>query len=244
MPTEDDQGAALAREAKALGARRVDVVSDGGYGQLVSVPFEAAARRLGLKIAGTYNFDPAAKRYAGLARRVARDRPDAVLVAGLLDENAGAVVRDLRRRLGPQVDLIGGDALLPISVLFARAGASARGVHVSFPGLDPRHLGAEGRAFVRAFGASQQGPVNQAAVYAAAAAELALDAIAHSGGTRKGVLEALRRSHPPGILGVIHIDARGDIRPVVFTIVRAARAGGSDAVVSTEGAIWERALFG
>ena len=242
MPAEDDQGAALAREAKALGARRVDVVSDGDFGRLARDLFESAATRLGLTVAGSYVFDPGAKGYAGLARRVAQDRPDAVLVAGLLDDNAGAVVRDLRLHLGSRVDLIGSDALLPISGLFARAGAAARGIHLSFPGVDVGHLGPQGRAFVRAFGASRQGPVDQAAVYAAAATELALDAIAHSGGTRRGVLEALGRRHPVGILGAIRLDERGDIRPARFTIVRAARAGGSDAVVSTDGAIWERVV--
>jgi DNA-binding SARP family transcriptional activator/ABC-type branched-subunit amino acid transport system substrate-binding protein len=242
MPTEDDQGAALAREAKALGARRVDVVSDGGFGQMVSTAFQASARPLGLKIPGSYVFDPKARGYGKLAGAVARDRPDAVLVAGLLDDNAGAVIRALRQHLGRRVALIGSDGLLPISALFARAGSAARGVHVSFPGLDVRHLGPAGQAFVRAFGASRQGPVEQAAVYAAAAVELALDAIAHSDGSRRGVLAALRRRPLAGILGNARFDAQGDVRPGSFTIVRAARPGGSDAVLSTDGAVWERVV--
>ena len=165
-----------------------------------------------------------------------------MLVAGILDESAGAVIRALRQRLGRGVALIGSDGLLPISALFAGAGEAARDVHVSFPGLDPGHLGPSGRAFVRAFGARRQGPVDQAAVYAAAAAELALDAIAHSDGTRRGVLAALRRpSRANGILGALHVDSAGDVKPV-FTIVRAARPGGSDAIGSTEGAVWERTL--
>jgi DNA-binding SARP family transcriptional activator/ABC-type branched-subunit amino acid transport system substrate-binding protein len=241
FPTDDDQGAALAAEARALGARRVDVATAGGYGESISRPFEPAARRLGLQIVGSYVFDPRASSYDRLARSVERDRPDAVLVAGLLDESAGAVVRALRQRLGHRVALIGSDGLLPISVLFAGAGSAARDVHVSFPGLDPAHLGPAGRAFVRAFGATRQGPVDQAAVYAAAAAELALDAIARSDGTRGGVLAALRRPSANGILGALHMDTAGDVKPV-FTIVRAARPGGSDAIGSTEGAVWERTL--
>ena len=241
FPTDDDQGAALAAEARALGARRVDVVTGGGYGQVISRPFEPAARRLGLRIVGSYVFDPNAAGYARLARSVARDRPDAVLVAGLEDESAGDVIRALRLRLGRRVELVGGDGLLPISGLFAVARAAARGVHISLPGLDPRHLGAVGRAFVRAFGATRQEPVDQTAVYAAAAAELALDAIARSDGTRAGVLAALRRPSANGILGALRIDAAGDAKPV-FTIFRAARPGGSDTIGSTEGAVWERTL--
>jgi DNA-binding SARP family transcriptional activator/ABC-type branched-subunit amino acid transport system substrate-binding protein len=244
MPTEDQQGVALAREAKALGARRIVVVTGGAFGETIRRPFEAASLRLGLQIMGSYVFDPTASGYASLARRVERDRPDAVLVAGLLDENAGAVIRDLRQRLGRRVALIGSDGLLPISVLFARAGAAARDVHIAFPGLDPRHLGPAGRAFVRAFGASRQGSVDQAAVYAAAAAELALDAIAHSNGTRGSVLAALRRQRLAGILGTARLDAGGDVRPATFTIVRANRPGGSDTVASVDGAVWERVLSG
>ena len=242
MPAEDDQGAALAREAKALGARRVDVVSDGDFGQLASVPFEAAAARLGLTVAGSYVFDPGAKGYAGLARRVAQDRPDAVLVAGLLDDNAGAVVRDLRRHLGSRVDLIGSDALLPISGLFARAGAAARGIHLSFPGVDVGHLGPQGRAFVRASARAGRAPSTKrrstrppppssrstpSRAPAARAAESSMRSVA---------------PHPVGILGAIRLDGRGDIRPARFTIVQAARAGGSDAVMSTDGATWERVV--
>jgi len=240
-PTDDDQGAALALEAKLLGGRRVDVLTAGGYGQTISRPFERAATRLGLHVAQSYVFDPKAHGYARLVRNVARDRPDAVLVAALLDESAGVVIRALRQQLGPAVPLLGPDGLLSVSELFARSGTAARGVRISVPGLDAGHLGPAGRAFVRAFGATRQGPVDQAAVYAAAAAELALDAIARSDGTRAGVLAALRRPSANGILGVLRIDAAGDVKPVV-TIVRASVPGGSDAIGSTQGAVWERTL--
>ena len=165
-----------------------------------------------------------------------------MLVAGLLDDNAGAVVRALRRaQLGTRVELLGSDALLPVSALFARAGTAARGVHLSFSGLDVDHLGPQGQAFVRAFGSEPAGSRRAGRRSTPPPPpELALDAIAHSGGTRREVLEALARAHPAGILGAIRLDARGDIRPARFTIVRAARPGGSDAVESTEGGTWER----
>ena len=241
FPTDDEQGAALALEAKLLGVRRIDVVTGGGYGQTISRPFEPAATRLGLRVVGSYSFDPKASSYVRLARSVARDRPDVVLVAALLDESAGTVMRALRQRLGSDVPLIGGDGLLPISQLYSAAGSAARGVHIVVPGRDSAHLGPAGRAFVRAFGASRQGSVDEAAVYAAAAAELALDAIVRSDGTRAGVLAALRRPSANGILGALRIDAAGDVKPV-STVVRAVRPGGSDTVGSTDGAVWERTL--
>ena len=48
------------------------MVTDEGFGQTVSVPFAAAAQRLGLQVTGVYAFQPKAKGYAALARRVAR----------------------------------------------------------------------------------------------------------------------------------------------------------------------------
>ncbi|MDX6618727.1 MAG: hypothetical protein QOK36_1113 [Gaiellales bacterium] len=240
LPTDDAEGAALAREAKALGARRVEVLTGGSFGETTSRAFLRAAARLGLQIAGTAVYDPGAAGYAALARKVERDSPDAVFVSGLLDENAGAVIRALRARLGHGIELIGSTGLLPVSALFKRAGPAARGVHVSIPGLEVAHLGPGGRAFVRAFGASRGGPVEQAAIYAAAAAELALDAIARSDGTRRGVLAELHRTRSSQILGPLRFDRNGDVSPGSFTIVRAVRPGGSDALQSVDGARWER----
>jgi branched-chain amino acid transport system substrate-binding protein len=242
LPTDDDEGAALAAEAKALGARRVDVLTTGAVGEITTRAFLAAAKRLGLQVIGTYPYDPAASGYAALARKTQRDRPQAVVVAGLLDENAGAVIRALRERLGSGVQLIGSSALLPVSGLFTRAGPAARGVHVSLPGLEADHAGAGARAFSRAFAARRQAPVAQAAVYAAAATQLVLRAIARSDGSREGVLAALRRTRSSEILGPLRVDANGDAHPRAFTIARAERPGGSDALQSLDGSIWERTL--
>jgi DNA-binding SARP family transcriptional activator/ABC-type branched-subunit amino acid transport system substrate-binding protein len=242
LATDDDEGAALAGEAAALGARRVDVVKTGALGETASRAFLLAAARRGLRVGGVHAYDPAATEYAALARTVARDRPEAVVVAGLLDEGAGAVIAALRARLGARVELIGSSSLLPVSALFARAGPAARGVHVSLSGYAADGFGPGGRAFVRAFGADRQAPVQQATIYAAAAAGLALDAIARSGGTRSGTLSALRRTTANAILGPLRFDPNGDVRPRVVTIVRAMRGGGSSALQSVDGAVVERVI--
>jgi ABC-type branched-subunit amino acid transport system substrate-binding protein len=242
MPTDDDEGAALAREAQALGARRVAVARGGAYGETTSRAFLAAARTLGLQVVATAVYDPAAGDYGPLARTLARRSPDAVVVAGLLDDNAGEVIRALRARLGRRAQLIGSVGLLPVATLFKRAGPAARGVHVSFPGLHASQLGPGGQAFIHAFGASQGGPVDQATIYAAAAAELALAALARSDGTRHGVLAELRRTRSSEILGPVRFDRNGDASPRGVTIVRSLRPGGSDVLQSTDGASWERTV--
>jgi ABC-type branched-subunit amino acid transport system substrate-binding protein len=74
-------------------------------------------------------------------------------------------------------------------------------------------------------------------VYAAQAAELLLDAIARSNGSRESVVAALRRTHVErGLLGGIAFDSEGDMTRAPVTIFRALRGGGSELVTSTEGA--------
>jgi ABC-type branched-subunit amino acid transport system substrate-binding protein len=53
------------------------------------------------------------------------------------------------------------------------------------------------------------------------AAEVFLQAIARSDGTRGSVLEELRRAHVKnGVLGSFRFDARGDMSPRVITVQR------------------------
>jgi branched-chain amino acid transport system substrate-binding protein len=243
-PTEANQGAADAVLSRQLGARRVFVLSDGGYGETMAFYFRQAATRLGLHVVGVSRWDPRARSYAGLAARANRAQPDAVFLSGLLDTNGGTVLETLRAKLGPDVKVIANDGFLPISSLFKSAGHAARGVHVSFGGLPPELLGPEGRNFVRDFAATQPGPsVQRHSVYAAAAAATLLDAIASSDGTRSTVTRNLLAAHPRrGITAPFSFDSSGDVLPSPITIVRAERGGGDDTIESIDGASIERVI--
>jgi len=245
-PTDDLQGAALALFAHGRGERRVFVLDDGdsGYGGLMATGFETAARRLGMTVAGHATWDPQADGYAALASRIARANVQAVFVGGLLDTNAAAVVRDLRAGLGPAVDLLGPDGLIPLSLLTQKAGTAAIGVHVSLAGVVTERLGPAGARFVRDFGTTQPGAeVEPSAVYAAQAAELVLDAVARSDGTRASVLDELFRTRVrDGLLGSFGFDANGDTTESPITILRVVRGGGSNAVLSIEGGVVEQVV--
>ena len=56
-------------------------------------------------VVGRASWDPRADEFMALARRVADSGAAAVYVGGLIDTNAGGVLRDLRRRLSDDVDL-------------------------------------------------------------------------------------------------------------------------------------------
>jgi DNA-binding SARP family transcriptional activator/ABC-type branched-subunit amino acid transport system substrate-binding protein len=246
FPTDDLQGAALALFAQARGTHRVFVLDDGapGYGQLLAAGFQSAARRLGLTVVGHAGWDPQASDYAKLAAYVARARPDAVFLGGLLDTNAAGVVGALRQRFGGSVDLLAPDGLTPLPLLVQQTTGSALGMYVSLAGVVTQRLPPAGARFVRRFKRTQQGvEVQPSAVYAAQAAEVMLDAIAHSDGTRDSVLAQLfREKVRNGLLGSFGFDANGDTTEAPITILQVVGGGGSNTVASAEGGMVERVL--
>lgn len=245
-PTDDLQGAALALFARDRGHRRVYVLDDGeaGYGRLLAIGFETAARRLGLTVSGGATWDPRAGSYAALAQRVRRSGATAVFVGGLLDTNAGLVVRDLRATLGRRVDLLAPDGLTPLPLLVDRAGTRAFGTFVSLGGLVRERLPPAGARFVERFRRAQPGvEIELSAVYAAQAAEVLLDAIARSDGSRASVLRELFRLRvEDGLLGSFGFDRNGDVSESPVTILRVVRRGQSNTVASIEGGVVERVV--
>lgn len=244
FPTDDLQGAALALLARDRGRKDVYVLDDGepGYGLLLASGFAVAAQRLGLELAGRATWDPQARSYDQLARRIAASEADAVFVGGLLDTNAAQVIRDLRARLPASVDVLGPDGLTPLSLLRRQAGAAANGTFVSLAGLITERMPPAGARFARRFARTQAGaPVEPPAVYAAQATEVVLAALARSDGTRATMLDELFRVRiRDGLLGDFGFDARGDITESPVTIMRLTGAGSSTRIRSVEGGVVER----
>jgi branched-chain amino acid transport system substrate-binding protein len=240
FPTGDLEGAALALLARDRGRTRVFVLDDGdpGYGELQATTFETAASRVGLDVVGRATWDPRAREYAALARRVTESGASAVYVGGLIDTNAGGVIRDLRRRLPDEVDLLGPSGLTPVPLLMQKSKGAARGTYLSFSGVLPEGLPPAAARWVTRFGATQPGAfIEPSAVYAAQATEVLLDAIARSDGTRRSVREELFRTRVVGgLLGSFGFDANGDISESPMTIVQIRRGGTDNRVQSIEGA--------
>jgi branched-chain amino acid transport system substrate-binding protein len=246
FPTDDLEGAALALLARDRGRTRVFVLDDGdpGYGALQATAFETAAQRVGLEVAGRETWDPRAEEYGALARRVADSGADTVYVGGLIDTNAAGMLRDLRRLLSDDVDLVGPSGLAPVPLLMQKSDGAARGMYLSFAGVLPETLSPAGARWAIRFGATQRGmTVEPSAVYAAQATEVLLDAIARSDGTRRSVVDELFRTRVEGgLLGSFEFDANGDVSESPMTIVQVRRTGSSNAVQSVEGAAIVRVL--
>ena len=149
FPADDLQGAALAEFARRRGRSRAFILEDPGR----ATPTRRGRVRdgrgaRGLEIAGRVRWDPRRDSYAALARRVNASGADAVLVSGLVVNNGGRLVRDLRTRLGRRVDILAPDGFAAAD-LFDAAGAAALGVHVTYRGRH-RPPSAGGRPLPRA----------------------------------------------------------------------------------------------
>jgi DNA-binding SARP family transcriptional activator/ABC-type branched-subunit amino acid transport system substrate-binding protein/streptogramin lyase len=221
------QGAAAVLLARRLGVKRVYVLDMPGNAYLrgLKVAFETAVRKLGLHLVGSrsWSWEPGATNYAALAERVARARPDGVFVDGFPFNGGPDVVKALRKRLGAGLVLLAPDSFaLPGHELHDLTGEAAEGMYVTTTGAAIEGLGTAGRQLMHDFAATQPKGANLLFVpEAMQAAEVFLQAIARSDGTRGSVLEELRRAHVKnGVLGSFRFDARGDMSPRVITVQR------------------------
>ena len=200
FPTDDHQAVALAALARDLGAVRVAALDDGDllYGRALADRFARAARALGATVVARRRWAPDAAGYAaarrrrgpGAARRRLPRRHPRQRTARPSCAPCGA-------RCRPTTAILLGDGFTPTVFLARQAGAAAEGAYVGVTGLVDASLGARGRAFVAAFGATLPGvEIEPTAVYTAEATGVLLDAIAALG--RHARRRARRASSAPG----------------------------------------------
>jgi branched-chain amino acid transport system substrate-binding protein len=232
-PANDVQAAAQAMLLKSQGRHRVFVVAAArdDYATSIAVSFGHAARRLSLGVAGTAVWDDRRSSADALASRIRRSRADAVVLAGLLNNGISAeLVAHLRSTLGNHVALVGDDGFLPIPVLLRQTRGLAAGMYVTAAAAFPGNLPASGREFFRRFAAAHpEQPASGFNAYAAQAAEVLLEAIKNSDGTRQSVTaELLRVQVRDGVLGTFAFDAQGDSTRPIVTVFRVSPGGRID----------------
>jgi branched-chain amino acid transport system substrate-binding protein len=212
VAADDFQGAADALLAKKLGLKSVYLLNDKeAYGLGVATNVRNALKQIGIKVAGFAAWDPKASSYEALASKIKQSGADGVFLGGLICENGGKLIKDLRAGLGQSAQIMAPDGFTPVSADVQGAGAAAEGMTVSVAGLPNEKLGSAGKKFVTDFGKTTGGTVNPYAVYAAQAAEVLVQAIAKSDGSRASVAANLFKTNVQnGILGSFKIDANGD----------------------------------
>ena len=213
VPADDVQGAAAVIMARRLGVTRLYVLDDGDlYGAGLATIVRETASRLGVRVVGSGRWDIRAREYTGLARQIRRSRADGVFLGGYAFDNAGRLLRDLRANLGRRARILAPDGFSEFDRVIQDAGSAAEGLVVSVASLPPGRLPPSGQGFAKAFESAIGGPVDPYSITTAQAAEVLLDAIAASDGTRASVAEELLRVRvEDGILGSFEFDANGDM---------------------------------
>jgi len=200
--SDDVQAAAAARFLRQLGARTVAALSDGTKrGNEYRSAFARATPRVGLHV-------------------VARGRADAAYLGGVLSGRSAADLRAARGRArGGALALAAGYG--PAAQLASVAGASAEGAYLFVAGIPVERLGAAGQSFVTRFESAIGTAPHPYAVYAAQAADLLLDSIAGSTGTRASVARGvLAAKVTNGLIGSFSFDANGDLTTAPVTVFR------------------------
>ncbi len=230
VAADDFQGAADALLAKKLGVKKVFILNDKeAYGLGVATNFKNAATnsQVGLTVAGFTAWDPKASSYEALAQKIKNSGADGVFLGGLICENGGKLIKDLRAGLGSSVKLMAPDGFTPISADVQGAGAAAtEGMTVSVAGLPNEQLGSTGKKFVTEFGAQIGSQPDPYAAYAAQAAQVMLTAIENSDGTRASVAANLLNTKVTnGILGTFSINKNGDTtaNPVTIYMIKGGK---------------------
>jgi branched-chain amino acid transport system substrate-binding protein len=229
VAADDFQGAADALLAKQLGAKKVYILNDKeAYGQGVAGDFQNVLPGVGLTSAGFTAWDGKASSYTALANKIKQSGADAIFLGGLICENGGKLIKDLRAGLGKKVLILAPDGFTPISADVTGAGTASEGMYVSVAGLPNEQLGSTGKTFITGFGATQAGgQVDPYSVYAAQAAQVLLDAISRSDGTRAGTTKELFKTNVTnGILGSFSINANGDTNanPVTVYLIKGGKS--------------------
>ena len=205
------QGAANAQYAKELGLKKIFILNDGEtYGLGIATLFSDYAKKLGIQILGNQKWDKKASSYESLASRISSSGADAVFLGGIVCNNGGKLIKDLKAG-APNVQLLGPDGWTPISATIEGAGAAANDMYISQPGVPVDQLKGAGKEFVDGFTEQFGKAPNPYTAYAAQAAQVLLAAIEKGGTDRAAVSSALFETDvTDGIIGTFQIDENGD----------------------------------
>jgi branched-chain amino acid transport system substrate-binding protein len=228
VASDDFQGQVDASYMKdKLGVTKVYILDDkDAYGKGVADAFEQAAGDIGLTVAGHTGWDANAQNYKALMTQVKASGADGVYIGGIADFNGGQVVKDKVSVVGDNdaVKLLASDGFV-LDSLFDEAGAdNIKDMYGSAPVLNPEDLTGAGKTFLDAYKAKYGDPEVYTA-YAAACAQVLLDAIGRSDGSREDIVKQMFATNiSDGIVGPMAFNANGDPKQGLISIFQAGTA--------------------
>jgi branched-chain amino acid transport system substrate-binding protein len=215
VPPDDVQARAGAKTLAGLGVTRVCVLDDRDmYGKAIADAFALSAEDEGLNVVCRYGWRHRARdvNYLGLMEKVKASGADGVYIGGISDDGGAQLIHDKLAVVGDNeaVKLLVSDGFV-VNELFEEAGsASLEGMYGTTPVLSPQDLTGAGATFMAAYAAEYGNPKTYAA-YGAAAAQVLVDAIGRSDGTRADIAAKLfATTIENGIVGPVSFDPNGD----------------------------------
>jgi branched-chain amino acid transport system substrate-binding protein len=240
LAPEQIQYAADAVLVRQLGASRVAVLDDGDpYAAQTGRWFSYTASRLRLHIT-RIRWNPNHPRLARLATQIRAAGANAVFVAAAGLPTAAAAVASLKAKLDPKTPIVLTDWFLPLPLLRQLAHGNLDGIYLSTPGAPNATLPPQGQRLIATLG----NKLSYTAAYGAGAAQLLLDAISHSNGTRASVTAHRLTTHlHHGVLGDLAINHHGDPTTAPVTILRLHQRGHNNlGATDYSGAIVDRVI--
>jgi branched-chain amino acid transport system substrate-binding protein len=210
------QGAAVAQFMQTQQTTKLFILNDKeAYGLGVATNLRDAAEHLGIEIVGFDAWDPKASNYEALMNQVKQSGADGLFLGGLIDENGAQVIKDKVKVLGPNdgVKLYMPDGFTTQQTIDEAGVENTRNAFFSVAGLPTDEFASESaQEFIATFQEALGGePVDPYAIYGAQAAQVVLDAIAASDGSRASVLEQIFATEVTGgFLGDFTFSPEGD----------------------------------
>ena len=207
-PSDPNQGAVQAKLMQQKGVKSVYILNDKeAYGLGVAKNTEGALKAAGIKA----------------------KNPDAVFIGGLIDENSGQLISDKVAVLGDntKVKLMLPDGFTTDAIFDRAEGGTpnAKGAYFSVAGVGIDKYTGAAKTFIDGFKSQLGGkPVDPYAILGAQAAQVLLNAIEKSDGTRSSVIDNVFKTKVnDGLIGSFELNKNGDLTgakgaAVLFTI--------------------------
>ena len=219
-PSDPNQGAVLAQVMKEQGVKSLYILNDKeAYGLGVAKNTKGAAEAAGIKVVGFAAYEPKSANFEALFTKIKGTNPDGVFIGGLIDENAGQLINDKVAVLGPnngKVKLYLPDGFATDAVFQPAEGGTAKSKDAIFTvaGAPVDQFKGKGGEFAKKFQADvlKGKPVDPYAILAVQAADVVLQAIANSDGTRQSIIdEAFKLKISDGYIGGFEFNENGDV---------------------------------
>jgi branched-chain amino acid transport system substrate-binding protein len=230
VATDDNQGKIGANFLKTdQGCTSVYILDDKElYGKGVADAFESAAKDIGLEVKGHEGWDKAAQNYQALMSKIKASGATCIYIGGVSANNGGQLIKDKVAGVGDntKVKVVASDGFV-LSSIFDESGGKIEGAWGTAPTKPVDKLTGEGKTLVEEFAKKDGKTVEVYTTYAMAAAQVALDAISRSDGSREDIVAKLFETNlPDTVVGAVSFNDDGDV------------AGGVESVYKATGGKW------